>query len=210
MPAIRTLERRPLLRVGDGRFLQVEQHVVEFGDGRRVEDWGWVVTPEFINIVPVLQDGRVLCFRQEKYAARGLTLSVPGGYLEMDEDPLAAAQRELLEETGYGGGRWTALGSFVVDGNRGAGRGHFFLAQGVEWRQPANADDLESLEPLLLTPAEVRAALLAGEFQVMPWSACVALALLHLEQTPDDSPDYSPLSSSSMPPAGSEMSTTSP
>lgn len=177
---MRTVARRPLLQVGDGRFLRVEQHVVEFGSGRRVEDWGWVVTPEFINVVPVLTDGRVLCFRQEKYAAQGLTLSVPGGYLEAGEDPLAAAQRELLEETGYGGGRWSALGSFVVDGNRGAGRGHFFLAQDVERRQAPDADDLETLEPVLLAQGEIRAALLAGEFQVMPWSACVALALLRL------------------------------
>jgi ADP-ribose pyrophosphatase len=180
MAAMRTVARKPVLCVGDGRFLRVEEHVVEFDGGRRVDDWGWVVTPEFINIVPVLADGRVLCFRQEKYAARGLTLSVPGGYLEAGEAPLAAAQRELLEETGYGGGRWTALGSYAVDGNRGAGRGHFFLAQNVAWRQPPDADDLEALEPLLLTVPEVRAALLAGEFQVMPWSACVALALLHL------------------------------
>lgn len=177
---MRTLERRPLLTLGDGKFLRVEQHVVEFDGGRRVDDWGWVVTPAFVNVMPVLSDGRILCFRQEKYAATGLTLSVPGGYLEAGEDALAAAQRELLEETGYGGGRWTALGAYVVDGNRGAGRGHFFLAQGVEWRQAPDADDLEALAPLFLSPEQVRAALLAGEFQVMPWSACVALALLHL------------------------------
>lgn len=177
---MRTVERRPLLSVGDGRFLKVEQHVVELDDGRRIEDWGWVVTPEFINVCPVLADGRILCFRQEKYAAHGLTMGLPGGYLEPGEEPLAAAQRELREETGYGGGRWTALGSYVVDGNRGNGRGHFFLAQDVQWQQPPDADDLETLEQVLLTPTEARAALLAGEFQVLPWSACMALALLRL------------------------------
>lgn len=98
MSLIRTLERKPLLSVGNGRFLKIEQHVVEFGDGRRVDDWGWVITPEFINIVPVLPDRRILCFRQEKYAAHGLTLALPGGYLEAGEEPLMAAQRELLEE----------------------------------------------------------------------------------------------------------------
>jgi hypothetical protein len=36
------------------------------------------------------------------------------------------------------------------------------------------------LEPQLLTPGEFRQALLAGEFQVMPWTACAALGLLHL------------------------------
>ena len=193
---MRTVERKPLLSVGDGRFLKVEQHVVEFDNGRRVDDWGWVVTPEFINVAPVLADGRILCFRQEKYAAHGLTLALPGGYLEACEEPLAAAQRELLEETGYGGGQWTALGSYVVDGNRGNGRGHFFLAQGVEWRQPIDADDLETLEQVLLTPAEAQTALMAGEFQVLPWSACMALALLRLAYSPPSSP-------SSIAPAGS-------
>ena len=52
---MRTVERKPLLSVGDGRFLKVEQHVVEFDNGRRVDDWGWVVTPEFINVAPVHQ-----------------------------------------------------------------------------------------------------------------------------------------------------------
>lgn len=188
MPAIRTVERRPLISLGSGRFLKVEQHVVEFANGQRVDDWGWVITPEFVNVVPLLAGGRILCFRQEKYAATGLTLALPGGYLEPNEDPLLAAQRELLEETGYAGGQWTPLGSFVVDGNRGSGRGHFFLAENVEWRQPPDADDLEVLETVLLTQQEVRGALLAGEFQVMPWSLCVALALLHLDHSPSPSP----------------------
>jgi ADP-ribose pyrophosphatase len=180
MSHIRTLQRTPLLTVGNGRFLRIEQHVVEFGDDRRIDDWAWVVTPDFVNVVPVLPEGRILCFRQEKYAAQGLTFSVPGGYLEDGEDPLAAAQRELREETGYGGGRWTALGTYSVDGNRGVGHGHFFLAEDVTLQGPVHVDDLEPLEPLLLTRAEVQAALLGGEFQVMPWTACVALALLRL------------------------------
>jgi hypothetical protein len=78
----------------------------------------------------------------------------------------------------------------VVDGNRGAGRGHFFLAEDVVLQQPPDADDLETLEQLLMTAAQVREALLAGEFQVMPWTACVALALLRLDHSsPTSSPE---------------------
>ncbi|MBK8046431.1 MAG: NUDIX hydrolase [Anaerolineales bacterium] len=182
METIRTLRRTPIALPGEGRFLGVEQHAVEFPSGVVIDDWMWVITPEFVNILPRMQDGRYLCYRQAKYAADGLTLGVPGGYLEPGEAPLAAAQRELLEETGCTATGWIPLGAYVVDGNRGSGRGHFFLATGVEYRQPINADDLEDLEPILLTRHELEAALLKGEFQVMPWTACIALALLHEQE----------------------------
>ena len=143
METLRTLSRRPLLTVGDGRFLVVESHTVAFPDGRIVEDWGWVITPDFINVVAVTAEERFLCFRQPKYAVAGLSLSVTGGYIEAGEDPLAAAQRELLEETGYHAETWRALGSYVVDGNRGVGAAYFFLATGARWQQPIDADVLE-------------------------------------------------------------------
>lgn len=182
MDTIKTLRRTPIATPGDRRFLSVEQHTVEFSSGVVIDDWMWVITPEFVNILPRLQDGRYLCYRQAKYAANGITLGVPGGYLEPGEEPFAAAKRELLEETGCTAVTWQSLGAYVVDGNRGSGRGHFFLATGVEYRQPINADDLEVLEPILLSRYELQVALLKGEFQVMPWTACIALALLHEQE----------------------------
>ena len=176
---IKTLRRTPRLTVGDGRFLKVEEHVVQFSDGRIVDGWGWLETPSFVNVVAVTTAGHVICFRQPKYAVDGLTLAVPGGYLEPGEEPLCAVQRELLEETGYVAAHWFPLGRFVVDGNRGNGFAHFFLAIGATWQQPIHADDLEEQQMLLLTRAEVAQALAAGEFQVLPWTACVALALAH-------------------------------
>ncbi|MEZ4613071.1 MAG: NUDIX domain-containing protein [Caldilineaceae bacterium] len=51
--------------------------------------------------------------------------------MEPGEEPLPAAQRELLEETGYVADDWTDLGRFAVDGNREAGLAHLFLARGA-------------------------------------------------------------------------------
>jgi len=164
---------------GGNKFLTVEAHTVELPDGRIIEDWLWLDMPAYINVAAVTETGQFLCFRQTKYAVAGTSLAVVGGYLEPGEDPLAAAQRELREETGYAASTWTSLGSYAVDGNRGAGIGHLFLAEGAHRVAEIDADDLEEQDLLYLSRAEVETALRNGEFKVLAWATALALALLH-------------------------------
>ncbi len=175
MQTWKTIVRRLLL--DRGKFLKIEMHTVALPDGRIIEDWPWVITPEYVNVAAVTADGLFLCFRQTKYAIAGESLAVVGGYLEPGEAPLAAAQRELREETGYEAAGWAALGAYAVDGNRGAGVAHLYLALGARRVAEPVVDDLEEQVLLLLTRAEVAAALAAGEFKVLAWAAVVALAL---------------------------------
>jgi 8-oxo-dGTP pyrophosphatase MutT (NUDIX family) len=172
----RTRSRRTIL--DRSPWVSVESHAVELPDGRVVEDWPWVVQPDYANVVAVTDAERFLVLRQTKYAVDGTTLAPVGGYLAPGEDALVAARRELVEETGHEAAEWTSLGRYVVDGNRGCGVGHLFLAQGARKVREPDADDLEEQELLLLTRAEVEEALLAGEFKVLSWAAVVALALV--------------------------------
>lgn len=165
-------ERRP--------WLSVESHVVELPDGRVIDDWPWVESREFANVVAVTQEGLFLVFRQTKYAVDGPTLAPVGGYLEPGEDPLETARRELREETGYDASEWTSLGRYAVDGNRGCGVGHLFLAQRARKVAEPDADDLEEQELLTLTREGVEEALAAGGFGVLSSAAVVALALVAL------------------------------
>lgn len=153
---------------------------MQLPDGQIIEDWPWVITPDFANVVAETVDGRFLCFRQVKYSIDGAGLAPVGGYLEPGEDPLVSAQRELLEETGYEASEWIELGHFPVDGNRGAGTAHLYLARGARQVAKRYADDLEEQTLLLLSRAELEAALLAGEFKLLPWVTAVALALRRL------------------------------
>lgn len=173
----KTLSKHTVLDCG--RFLVVEEHTIGLPDGSEIPGWPWLITPDYINVLAVTQEGKFICFRQTKYAINGTSLAVVGGYLEHGETPLAAAQRELREETGCVADEWVVLGSYPVDGNRGCGTAHLFLARGAHPVVEINADDLEEQELLLLSRAEVEAALLAGEFKLLPWMATVALALHH-------------------------------
>lgn len=174
---MKTIERKTVLTLGDGRFLTVEEHTVQADDGQLIHAWGWLNTPSFVNIVAETEDGLILCFEQAKYAVEGLTLAVPGGYVEPGEEPQAAAQRELLEETGYRAPEWRHLGSFVVDGNRGNGTAHLFAARRARYDRAVASDDVEEQTLLLLTRSQAAEALAAGRFKVLPWAANIALAL---------------------------------
>jgi ADP-ribose pyrophosphatase len=160
--------------------LALENHVVELPDGRIISDWPWVITPDYANVAAFTEQGRFLVFRQVKYAIEGTSLAPVGGYLEPGEDPLAAAQRELREETGFAAPDWEPLGSYRVDANRGAGMAHFFLARGARRVSERDADDLEEQILLELTPAEIKLALDQGEFKVLAWAAIMAMALQKL------------------------------
>jgi len=177
----KTLARKHV--VDFGKWLTVESHTVQLHDGRIIENWPYVITPDYINVMVEREDGAFIFFRQTKYAIDGTSLAPIGGYLEPGEDPLTTAQREVLEETGCRAREWFSLGSFRVDANRGAGIANLFLARGAYRVQARNADDLEEQEMLLLTRAQVETALERGEFKVMAWQLNVALGLRYLDQS---------------------------
>lgn len=181
----KTLSRDLIL--DHSKYLQVENHTLRLPDGRVFTRWPWLVMPDYTLITAETLDGRVLVFRQTKYALDGASLALPGGYCEAGEDPLGAAQRELHEETGYQADTWISLGSYRVDGNHGAGNAHLFLARRAYLTEKVSSDDLEEQELLLFSRQQAATALARGEFKVLAWTTCLALALNILAEQP--SPD---------------------
>ena len=175
----RTLSRETILDTG--KFLKVETHKVEFDDGTIIDDWQWVVAPDYVTLLAETREGTYIVFRQQKYALEEVALSVVGGYIEPGEDPLPAAKRELMEETGYEADEWIELGTYAVDANRGVCKGHLYFARGAHRIQDPDADDLESYEILYLSKDELIEATKAGRFAVMSWAAAAALSLPHIK-----------------------------
>ena len=172
----KTLSRQVILN--HSKWLVVEDHTVQLPDGRVIPNWCWVIMPDYINVAALTEDGRYICFRQTKYTVQGTSLAAVGGYLNPGEDPLSAAQRELLEETGCTAPEWISLGAYAVGGSHSSEKAHFFLARGAHQVAAPASDDLEEQELLLLSRQEVEAALRAGEFKVLAWATIMALALM--------------------------------
>jgi ADP-ribose pyrophosphatase len=169
------LARRELFSARPWVRLFVEQ--VRLPGGHVVDDFYRVELPDFAAVVAQTPDGRIVAEHQYKHGVGRTSLTLPAGLIEEGENPLSTAKRELLEETGYAAEEWRPLGSFVVDGNRGAGRAHFFLAANARPIAAPLADEAEPLALRLLTPEEMLAAIRAGEVAILGSMAAFMLAL---------------------------------
>ena len=159
-------------------WIKLEEHQIELPDGKVLDQWIWIDTPDFVIVVAVDQQDHFLVFEQTKYASSGLTLAPVGGYIQAGEEPLAAARRELLEETGFEAEDWISLGSFMTDANRGNGNGHYYLAKNVQKTdQIALSDDLEEQRLLFFSAAELQKALDLNQVKIITWQAGFTMAL---------------------------------
>lgn len=77
----------------------------------RERDFFVLEAPAWVNIIPLTRSNEVVMVRQYRHGIDDFTLEIPGGMVDPeDADPMAAARRELLEETGYESGQTFALG----------------------------------------------------------------------------------------------------
>jgi 8-oxo-dGTP pyrophosphatase MutT (NUDIX family) len=79
---------------------------------RTGEEGRYVVldSADFVNIIALTTTAHVVLVRQHRHGINDMALEIPSGLVDEGEAPLAAAQRELAEETGYTGERWLVLG----------------------------------------------------------------------------------------------------
>ena len=113
-------------------ILQVRHDWLEHPTSKAVMKRLVLESVDWINIVALTPDDKSVMVRQYRFGIEACTLETPGGMVDDGETPLEAAQRELLEETGYTSNEWTYLGAVEPNPAFHPHLCHHFLARNVE------------------------------------------------------------------------------
>jgi len=116
-----------------------------------------------VNVIAVTPDQKVVMVKQFRFGTGVITTEIPGGMADHPEESLEeAAQRELREETGFTGEKWTYLGSYPANPVMMSGYIHHFCVEGAIQTTEQELDEAEDAHIELIPLSAIRAFLSTG------------------------------------------------
>jgi GNAT superfamily N-acetyltransferase/8-oxo-dGTP pyrophosphatase MutT (NUDIX family) len=141
---------------------------VKLPDGKIYDNFYHLHFSPVVCIVAETTDGKLLLERQYRNAIHDMLTEIPAGVAEEGEQPVEAAKRELLEETGFSGGVWRQLAVEYAQGGVQDNKMYSFYAQGVEPTSSRHLDETEDIKVYQIDKEHVWQMLLSGEICQAP------------------------------------------
>lgn len=172
------IKRRPVIRitpmqrwkrigrnlVHENRWFKLWADDYKISEGKTVAPYYVIEESDWVHVVALNETQEVLTVRQYRPGREIVCLELPGGAIDENEDPLFAAQRELLEETGYTARNWELIFSPFANPARQTNRIHCFFATGLENTGVTKFDENEAIESEFFAIPELKFKCLNGEF----------------------------------------------
>lgn len=166
----KTLSKKYLIK---RPWLTARVDQVELPTGAIIDEYYVLEYPDWVNTIAITKEGKFVFVRQYRYAIGKTVNELCAGVIEKGEEPMAAAKRELLEETGFGGGEWQEWMTISVNPSTHTNLTHCFLATDVELMTGQHLDKGEDVEVRIFTREEVLGMLQRGEV----WQSLMAAPL---------------------------------
>ncbi len=172
--------RLDMQSVYENRLVRVRQDKYHFIPNGIVRDFTVLEFADWVNIIPVTNDGDIVMIRQWRHGVQRETLEIPGGLISPDDsDPAAAALREMQEETGYSSEKVLHIGTVEPNPAIQTNKCHTYLATDAFLWGTQNLDPTEAIHVELIKKQEVYAMIRSGRITHGLVVAAFAYLLLH-------------------------------
>lgn len=141
-------------------WLTARRDCIKLPDGVVNDEYYVLEYPDWVNVIAVTTEGLFVMIEQYRHGIDEVITELCAGVVEAGEETEAAARRELLEETGYSGGRWRLLNVICQNPSTCNNFTYCYLAEGVTLTSPQMLDATEDIAVRLMTEREIRNMLL--------------------------------------------------
>jgi 8-oxo-dGTP pyrophosphatase MutT (NUDIX family) len=149
--------------VADCRIFKVRKDITVNPRTGEPHDMFVVENPDWLNVIPLTADERVVMVEQWRHGTRTVHLETPGGLMDGGETVEACARRELREETGYNADKIIPLGQMHPNPAFQTNTQYYALATGCRKIAEPTPEAAEDIQARLVALAEIPAMVERGE-----------------------------------------------
>jgi ADP-ribose pyrophosphatase len=144
----------------------------------KIGDYYKAKYPDWANVIALTPQNEIILIKQYRHGSESIEIEIPGGCIERGENPLEAASRELLEETGYSGSSPILLGSMKPNPSIQDNSCYSILIKDCQKNQAQELDNGEDIEVLIVPLADIPQMIAIGDID----NAMIISAFYYLQQ----------------------------